>query len=272
MYDISIIIVNYNSGTCISNCVSSITKHIRCNYEIIVFDNNSSDNSITLLNKNHGSHPRLKIIQNPENLGFSKGNNFAFEHATGSMLHFLNPDTIVNKELDTTYKAVTLNKQEAVFVTGLCDENNQPVQTSYVLPLLDNYFRRIFAPAKALYWSIGASIIMSAEVFEKIGHWPQEYFMYTEDMDLFYKIHKLNIPVIHVETQIIHIGKVSSGNTWSNDQRALQIEKSLRIFYNKYNIKCQYYAIRPLQFLYMVFRNRKQVKSSVKAFLKLLFG
>jgi GT2 family glycosyltransferase len=272
MYDISIIIVNYNSGVCISNCVDSIVNHITCRYEIIVLDNNSTDKSIDMLEQSFGAHPLLKIIKSTDNTGFAKGNNIACEQAQGKILHFLNPDTIVNKELDEEYNIIISKNDEAVYVTGLCDENNIPVQTTYALPLFSNYFRRLFSPKKTLYWSIGASIIMPATVFEKIGRWPSDYFMYTEDMDMFYRIHLFKIPVIHTATRIIHIGKVSSGNTWSNFQRALQIEKSLRTFYTKYRIKWQYHIMRPLQFVYMVFKNREQLPTSVKAYIKLLFA
>ena len=90
--DISIIIVNYNSGAFLFNCVNSIITNLSdIDYEILVVDNKSSDDSFdrckAIMNN------RLKLIQSNANLGFSKANNLGADRATGKILHFLNPDT-----------------------------------------------------------------------------------------------------------------------------------------------------------------------------------
>ena len=79
--------------------------------------------------------------------------------------------------------------------------------------------RAIFHLGEKKYWNIGASLIMKKSTFELIGRWAEDYFMYTEDMEVFYVADQKNIPVRYLDTKIVHIGKVSSGNRWSNLQR-----------------------------------------------------
>jgi GT2 family glycosyltransferase len=92
--------------------------------------------------------------------------------------------------------------------------------------------------------------------------------MYTEDMEVFYVADLKKIPVRYLDTKIIHIGKVSSGNRWSNLQRALVIERSLKHFYFKYKMGYQYYLVRKLQLLYILIKEPSNFLVSLKAFLQ----
>ena len=91
--DVSIVIVNYNTEKLIWDCIKSIcdnTKDIE--YEIIVSDNNSTDNSINSIKE---KFPSVKIIQNNENIGFGHANNEGFKLAKGKYVFCLNPDTVL---------------------------------------------------------------------------------------------------------------------------------------------------------------------------------
>ena len=88
---VSIIIVNYNSFDLLDHCLGSIKDFTyNVNYEIIVVDNNSSQNG---LEKIISTYPDVKFIRNTENLGFSKANNIGIIYASGKYILFLNNDT-----------------------------------------------------------------------------------------------------------------------------------------------------------------------------------
>ncbi len=269
--DVSIIIVNYNSGEYIYNSVSSILNSITENYEVIIWDNDSKDNSIQLIEEKISDFSNIKIIKCKDNLGFAKANNRACAEASGKLLHFLNPDTIVNRDLNNVYSELLNTKEEIVAITRLTDQENNEIKITHVLPTVGNYLKKLLKSKEIGYWSIGANVIMPRDVFFKIGQWSEDYFMYTEDMDLFYCIYKNKIPVKKFDCSVIHVGKVSSSNTWSDYQRLLQIEKSYRHFYSKYNIFLQYLVIRPLQLLYTLLINKNEFFSTTKVFFKLLF-
>ena len=92
---VSVIVLNYNAGELLLNCIDSLKKSKYVNLEIIVVDNISSDNS---QNKCKERFPDIKIIQNNENLGYCGGNNVGIKEAKGKFIVILNPDTIIEPD------------------------------------------------------------------------------------------------------------------------------------------------------------------------------
>jgi len=93
MIDISIIIVTYNSAEDIKACLDSVLGETGTRKEVIVVDNNSSDETVNIL---HQYSSRIKIIYSTRNLGYAKANNAGFKKANGKYIFLLNPDAIVN--------------------------------------------------------------------------------------------------------------------------------------------------------------------------------
>ena len=90
---LSVIILNYNVRFFLEQCVLSVQKALEgIDGEIIVIDNNSSDNSCTMMKQ---LFPKVKLIENKENIGFPKGNNIGVARAQGEFICILNPDTVV---------------------------------------------------------------------------------------------------------------------------------------------------------------------------------
>ena len=89
---ISIIIVNYNFGKIHENCISSILKTQNCNFEIILVDNASTDNSHKTCKE---KYPDIILVENDENLGYAEGNNIGIKNSKGDYIVILNPDTLV---------------------------------------------------------------------------------------------------------------------------------------------------------------------------------
>src|SRR6478609_822446 len=93
---LSIIIVNYNSGTYAVDCIDSLLKQVGISFEIIVIDNASQDNSVDLLRAKFVD--QITLIKSDENLGFGRANNLAVTKAGGEYLLLLNPDTVIEDE------------------------------------------------------------------------------------------------------------------------------------------------------------------------------
>ena len=102
---ISIVVLNYNAGDLLLNCVESLKKSLYQNFEILIVDNISSDGSQTRCKK---KFPDIKLIQNEKNLGYCGGNNIGIREAKGDFIVILNPDTVVDtdwlEELISAYK------------------------------------------------------------------------------------------------------------------------------------------------------------------------
>ena len=113
---LSVIILNYNVRYFLEQCVLSVQNALEgIDGEIIVIDNNSSDDSCVMMQQRF---PEVKLISNTENLGFPKGNNIGVAQAKGEYICILNPDTIVAE--DTFFKILGNNfRMDTHFILGL---------------------------------------------------------------------------------------------------------------------------------------------------------
>ena len=126
---VSIIVLNYNAGKLLSDCIASLKKSTYKNFEILVVDNISTDDSHI---KCKEKFPDIKLIQNKKNLGYCGGNNVGINQANGEFVVILNPDTIVEEnwleELFNAYdeygeglyqpKIISLNEPGIIQSTG----------------------------------------------------------------------------------------------------------------------------------------------------------
>ena len=104
---VSIIILNYNAGELLINCIESIVNSNYSNLEIIVVDNNSTDQSHL---KCKEKFEKIKLIENKENFGYCEGNNIGIRKASGEFIIILNPDTVVGEKwIDFLIKAYKKN-------------------------------------------------------------------------------------------------------------------------------------------------------------------
>ena len=227
MIDLSIIIVNYNVKQFLLNLVESIYKAVKSiSFEIIVVDNASEDGSIETLQK---KYPEVHLIANKINLGFGSANNQAMQIAKGRYLLLLNPDTIVNE--DTFSKMISFfENNNEVGIAGCkvlnpdgtlqlaCRRSFPGPWTSFTKVIgLSNLFPRtkLFARYNLTYLDenksyevdavSGAFMMIRKEVYERIGGFDQQFFMYGEDLDICYRAQKAGYKVFYVHsTEIIH--------------------------------------------------------------------
>ncbi|MBN1199456.1 MAG: glycosyltransferase family 2 protein [Bacteroidales bacterium] len=266
--DVSIIIVNYNSGEFLKHCLDSIFLQIHVNYQVIVYDNASSDDSLSLVQNYFTDSFPLTLIQGDENLGFSRANNLAVQNANGRLLHFLNPDVVVNDNLNRDYQDIIQSGTEGIWVTSLVDQEGKLLKNKHIVPRLRNYINRLFQKNNVAYWNIGASVMMNRSVFEKIHGWNESTFMYSEDLELFYQAYLQKIPITYLDTRIVHAGKGSTQHRWSELERAEVIEESFYKFFQRHQATWEYYLIRPVMLFYILFNEPDQFLMHFTIFCK----
>ncbi len=214
---ISIIILNYNAGELLLNCVNSLRKSTYTNLEILVVDNISSDGS---QKKCKERFPEIKLIQNNKNLGYCGGNNIGIRDARGEFIVILNPDTIVepnciselisayNKFGDGLYqpKILSLNEEDIIQSTGNMlhvfgfgfarDKGNRVV----------NKIEEI----EKIGYASGTCLFTSKEVFDKIGLLDEFLFLYHDDLDLGWRAAQSGINSYYVpKSKIFHVESYS---------------------------------------------------------------
>ncbi|WP_339889144.1 glycosyltransferase family 2 protein [uncultured Flavobacterium sp.] len=224
---LSVIILNYNVRFFLEQCVFSVQKALeRIDGEIIVIDNNSSDDSCAMMKE---KFPNIKLIENNENSGFPKGNNIGVAEAKGDYLCILNPDTVVAE--DTFIKILNsefCNLNFGIIGCKLIDgtgnflpEAKRGVPTPWVA------FTKIFGLYKIFpkstffnkYYAqhitenqsgkvdilVGAFMMMKRDLYTKIGGFDENCFMYSDDIDLSYMVLKSGKENYYFnETSVIH--------------------------------------------------------------------
>lgn len=208
--ELSIIIVNYNVKHFLEQCLHSVQKASKnIDVEIFVVDNNSVDGSTQLVRE---KFPTIRLIENKQNVGFSKANNQAIRQANGKYILLLNPDTVV--EEDTFSKIISFMDEHpeagGLGVKMIDGKGNFLPESKRGLPTPWVAFSKIFALSKLFPKSkkfgkyhlsyldeneihevdvlAGAFMLLREEALEKVGLLDETFFMYGEDIDLSYRI------------------------------------------------------------------------------------
>jgi GT2 family glycosyltransferase len=230
--ELSIICVNWNSLDYLRSCLASIYEHTRTiPFEVIVVDNASVNDSIDDLKE---QFPNITIIKNKVNRGFASANNTGFLQSVGKYVLFLNPDTrLCNAAIDIMWEHIKLLKHAGVVGCRILNADLSVQLTSIQkLPTVMNQvfdleYLQLRWPRCPL-WSLsplfsanlnpveveaisGACMLLRREVFEQVGMFSNDYFMYAEDIDLNYKTKRAGFTNYYVaEASIVHYGGGSS--------------------------------------------------------------
>ncbi len=232
--DITIVILNWNTCKITQKCILSIYKYLdKKNFRIVIVDNGSTDNSISVFNKLQKKYKNLYIVKNSSNLGFSAGNNSAKNFFTTKYLIFLNSDIefIDNSLLDAINyfgqnPDIGLISPKLILSNGSIQNSVFPPQT------IKNAIKEFWLIDKNSFYPyapetdkptevnsvVGAAIIIKTKLFKKIGMWNETYFMYFEDLDLCRKIRFLNKKIIYFPRWTLIHKHGASGNNLKNLQ------------------------------------------------------
>ena len=214
---VSIVVLNYNAGKLLLNCIESIKKSSYQNIEILVVDNISSDNSQIECKK---KFPDIKLIQNDENLGYCGGNNEGIKKAEGEFIIILNPDTIV----ETNWIDELLNAQKE-FGDGLyqpkilsLNEENTIQSTGNMLHIFGFGFARDKGnkvierkeEIEKVGYASGTCLFTTRKVLDKIGLLDEFLFLYHDDLDLGWRGAQIGINSFYVpKSKIYHVESYS---------------------------------------------------------------
>ena len=227
--NVSLLIVSYNVRQYVAHAIDSIVKSDFDDFEIIIIDNNSFDNTVPYLKERYGHLRQIKIIQNQKNIGFGKAVNQAAKIAKGQYYLILNPDTIIQEETISTLKDYLEHNPKVGMIGPKILNANGTLQLAckrsfptlgVALPKLLG-FSRLFPRSK---WAgkynltyldedqissvdaiSGSCMFIRSFLFHELKGFDERFFMFGEDLDLCSRIWKNNYEVHYVpNTQIIH--------------------------------------------------------------------
>ena len=214
---VSVIVLNYNAGELLLNCIESIKKSAYKNLEIIVVDNISTDKSQKICKE---KYPDIKLIQNDENFGYCEGNNIGIREAKGDYIIILNPDTIVEsnwiKELISAYnkfgeglyqpKILSLNEKQVLQSTG----NMMHVFGFGFAKDKGRKDGEADEEIKKIGYASGTCLFTSRNVLDKVGLLDAFLFLYHDDLDLGWRASQIGINSYYVpKSKIYHVESYS---------------------------------------------------------------
>lgn len=234
VYDISVVIVSYNTKELTAKCIQSILDlDTSLDIEVIVVDNKSPDDSAHYIKK---KFPKIQTIELDGNFGFSYANNIGFEISKGEYILCLNPDTIIS--IESLENSLAFLKENQDFGTvGVRLENMHglgeisgmrflsplhflllavlPKFLVGQLPLIGDlrYASRKPTDSFACDAIIGCFMMFTRSLYEKVGGFDSRFFMYGEEVEWCWRIRKAGYKIGYLgNCSIIHYDGASTRN------------------------------------------------------------
>ena len=251
---LSICIVNWNVSELLNKCLGSIYKHPSfCDFEVIVVDNDSKDDSVKMIKSNF---PQVILIENKVNSGFSSGNNSAIKRSTGEYLLLLNPDTEVTAgSLDKLVRLLDANDKAGMVAPKLLNPDGSLQRSCLGFPTLgamamrqlfieqiwpNNPFTKPYLmndfkhdKATEVDQPMGACILVRRKVLDKIGLFDENSFMFFDEVDLCYRAKKAGWKIFFTPgAQITHHGG-SSIKKWGAFNLSRHWTRSRNYYFKK---------------------------------------
>ncbi len=218
--------------------------------QIIVVDNNSSDDSVKMVKK---EFPKVEIVQSNTNTGFAKGNNLARPITKGEIVLFLNPDTEVKgKAIEANMKVLESEKDLGAITCKVQLPNGQLDYSCHRgLPTVWNTFCYMMGMAKlfpgsptfagytATYLDIntihdidcitGAYLMIKRKALDKIGWWDEDYWWNGDDIEFCYKVKQAGFKIRYDPRETMMHFKGASSGLYNNSKVALTVPKETKV-------------------------------------------
>ncbi len=262
-------------------CLKSVQNAIQnIDAEVIVVDNNSADESCKMVKL---LFPKVTLIENKENLGFSKGNNIGVAKAKGEYVCILNPDTVVAEDTFTKILKFSESKSNLGIVgCRLIDGTGKFLpESKRNIPVIKVAAQKIFGNDTHYYANhleetetgkaaifVGAFMVLKTEVYNSVEGFDEDYFMYGEDIDFSYKLLNKGFDNYYYgATTIIHY---KGESTLKDANYAKRFYGAMQIFYKKHfkrNIFFNALVWLGLKFAFLFREEPKVVTSTIEKYV-----
>ncbi len=255
---LSVVIVSYNVRALLTACIDSVVKAAEgIDTEVFVVDNDSADDTVEVIARDY---PWVHLIDNKENLGFSKANNMAIRQSAGEYVLLLNPDTVVAE--GTLRGAVTFMDQHPEAGGAgvrmhnadgtLAPESRRAVPTPFVAA------RKMLGFSKRYYMShlpwdkpgkievvSGAFMLLRRKAIDQVGLLDEDFFMYGEDIDLSYRLLQGGWQNWYLPLDIVHY---KGQSTQKSDFRYVHVfYQAMLIFFRKHYSHLSFFFSVPVK-------------------------
>ena len=208
---ISIVILNYNAGELLEKCISSVMKSNYKNFEIILVDNASKDESHK---ECKNKFPKIKLIENNENLGYCEGNNIGLKQVDGKYCIILNPDTEVESNWINEFLREYKNHGEGLYQPKLLATSDKTrINSGGNMMNIFGFGYSLgkgkkdseeFNKFKSINYASGACLFTSKKILDKIGFFDPYLFAYHDDLELGWRAAELGIKSFYAPSIVVY--------------------------------------------------------------------
>jgi len=190
---ISIQILNWNRAEETLRAIKSALNQTYENKEIIVVDNGSTDNSLTLIQANF---PEIKIVELDKNYGCPGGRNLGIEHCRGDFIFYLDNDGVLHEDaVSNAYKTISIDNQIGIVAGIVYDfESAQEIDASCKVKSFRKYSNNLFQ---------GGICLIRKSIYEKTGYYPEHFIYGAEENHLSLKLFDSNYTIVKDESVIL---------------------------------------------------------------------
>jgi len=215
--DVSIVLVNYNTKQLTIDCLQSIyEKTYGVNFEVFVVDNASQDGSSDVIKE---LFPQVKLIENPENIGFGRANNVGIKNSNGKYVFLLNTDTVlINNAVKILFDFMEKTPEAGACGGNLFDADREPVHSfgflktpiehlirflgfRYLCKRIKNNTNR--GKLQEVGQIIGADLMLRKSVLDEVGVFDERFFLYFEESELQCRIQKAGHKIFYIPDAFI---------------------------------------------------------------------
>jgi GT2 family glycosyltransferase len=225
---LSIVIVSWNTAQLLEDCLASVmANHPTPSFELWVVDNASTDQSPQMVRE---KFPQVRLIENRVNVGFAGANNQAIRQCSGKYILLLNPDTLVRSgALQALVDFLEKTPEAGAAGARILNPDGSLQIASHPRPTLSRELWRLFHMDKFLPYAeypttrwetdraqvvdmlIGACLLLRTDVLDQIGLLDEDFFMYSEEVDLCYRVQRAGWHLFWVpQANVVHFGGQST--------------------------------------------------------------
>ena len=252
---LSILLVNYNDGAHLPECLSSIETNVRAiDHEVIVVDNASTDGSPELIAERF---PRIRLIRNSRNEGFGRANNRAVREGRGTFILLLNTDVVLHPgALDLLLKEMEADPLTGIVGPALFNPKDSfQVSFGNRVGFFTEAFKKTFlnrairrslrkgGGRREVGWVSGAFLLARKKALLDAGLFDENFFLYFEDIDLCRRVIGKGWKVIFLPRAVsFHAGGATTAGRRLRSR--LEYRKSQLLFYRKHNSRVSQALLR----------------------------
>jgi len=278
---ISIIIVTFNSGKFISECLDSILDSNYPKMEVIAVDNGSTDNSIDQLSK---YKDKIKIISAGKNLGFASGNNLGIKESNGEIIILINPDVFVTKN---SFRELVLPflSDNKIMITGpkILYPHSSKIQSAGGMLYKNGLSRHIgygekdtnqYDFARTVDYVTGAAMAIRKKLFDITGLFDDIYFpAYFEEVEKCFLAKKLGYKVVYSPQSTVYHYESTTHSVDSKPYLKMYHSNRFKFIYKNFDLRSLLLNFLPYEigwFFYFCPSSSKGLV--VKAHLRTIFS